>query len=208
MFIEVKANAQSLAGRKLVFGVGTNNAPYTTETRGVVVPKCPYYVVWVSMLKRCYSSKFQCKFPTYIGCSVCDEWLVFTAFKQWMVQQEWQGLELDKDLLIQGNKVYSPETCLFVSKALNYLFTDSKATRGSLPLGVTKEARCVRFLAQCSDGFGKQKRIGMYDTPELAYSAYCKYKHSIVLDVAAEYEQSNPKLYSALVLRAEALLAK
>ena len=115
--------------RKLVCGVGNNDSDYvvtkfeTIVVNGKLKQKliwvCPYYRVWKGMLERCYSIKYQESQPTYIGCSVTDEWLTFSAFKNWMEKQNFEGMQLDKDLLIEGNKVYSPETCVFVSGMVN-----------------------------------------------------------------------------------------
>ena len=109
--------------KRLVYGVGINDADYVVqkwETIGYVNGKqkqkliwiCPYYSAWKSMLKRCYSSKYQDKRPTYKGCSVSDEWLTFSVFKVWMEKQDWEGKQLDKDLLFEGNKIYSADTCV------------------------------------------------------------------------------------------------
>lgn len=127
--------------KKLVRGVGINNADYAVqrfETIGCVGGKrkrkkvwvCPYYRAWENMLSRCYSAKYQERQPAYIGCTVSEEWLTFSNFKAWMEKQEWEGKQLSKDLLFEGNKVYSAENCVFVTRAVNNPTTDSKASRG------------------------------------------------------------------------------
>ena len=103
-FIQEAATAQSLARRNLVRGVGINDAWYMTQYKG---QKCPYYVRWVDFLTRCYNKNYQATRPTYVGCSVEESWLRFSTFRAWMVEQEWQGLQLYKDMLHQGNKFYS-----------------------------------------------------------------------------------------------------
>lgn len=101
--------------KKLVYGVGNNNADYAVEkkeTIGYVDGKqkrklvwvCDYYRTWKSMLKRCYSAKYQERCPTYKGCTVSEDWLVFTNFRDWMMAQDWEGKQLDKDLLFEGIK--------------------------------------------------------------------------------------------------------
>ena len=115
-FIEVIASKSSLAKRVPLFGVGINDAEYKVKYgTGKDRITCPYYARWQSMIMRCHSKKYHVKNPTYIGCTVIAEWLVFSVFKEWMEGYQWEGLSLDKDLLVQGNKVYSPETCLFIS---------------------------------------------------------------------------------------------
>ena len=130
-FIEIKATKQSLAQRKKVYGKGINNASYLTGTvQGGRRRKCPYYTKWSSMLQPCYDDKFKEMSPTYIGATVCEEWLTFSNFKAWMEKQEWEGLELDKDIIKPGNKQYSPDACCLVPQSLNALLTDHRAARG------------------------------------------------------------------------------
>ena len=89
------------------------------------------YQTWKSMLERCYSDKRQAKHPAYIGCTVASIWHNFQKFAQWFDENYIDGYELDKDCKIEGNKIYSPENCLFVSrkenmvkaKAKHYIFT-------------------------------------------------------------------------------------
>lgn len=95
-----------------------------------------YYRVWVSMLRRCYSEKYHLSMPTYIGCSVCDEWKTLSVFKKWHDANYVKGFHLDKDLLVEGNKVYSPETCIYASPTINVLLTDHRRARGKYPQGV------------------------------------------------------------------------
>tara|TARA_R110002049_G_C8858977_1_gene538029 strand:+ start:91 stop:618 length:528 start_codon:yes stop_codon:yes gene_type:complete len=120
MFIERKASKGSLAKRKLIYGVATNDASYsvTINVDGVVYV-CPFYSRWVAMLRRCYSVDYKKKKKTYEDCYSCDSWLLFSCFKLWMETQDWKGKELDKDILIKGNKMYSPGTCLFVTTKEN-----------------------------------------------------------------------------------------
>lgn len=91
--------------KKTIYGVGTNDANYLVVNKGV---RCPYYKKWSSMLERCFSKSLHKKHPTYIGCTVCNEWLLFSNFRSWMMKQEWVGMELDKDIISIGNKKYCP----------------------------------------------------------------------------------------------------
>lgn len=116
MFKEIKSSKGSLAKRKLIYGVALNDSWYNVNYKSVGVTfSCPYYTRWVAMLRRCYSSSYKAKKTTYRDCSCCDDWLVFSVFRSWMEQQDWEGKELDKDIRVRGNKLYSPTTCLFVS---------------------------------------------------------------------------------------------
>jgi hypothetical protein len=129
----------SLIHKSLVCGVGINDADYYTSRKKNKknIWRCPFYARWSLMLNRCYSSKFHKNHPTYIGCSVCPEWHKFSNFRLWMIEQKWEGMELDKDLLVRGNKVYSPDTCCFLPKTVNNIFGGSKKQKNvNLPEGV------------------------------------------------------------------------
>lgn len=186
---------------KLVCGVGVNDANYVTKPRinGERVV-CPFYVAWASMLKRCYSAKYQAKRPTYIGCSVVPKWLSFMAFRAWMVEQDWVGRQLDKDLLFPGNKVYSPDTCVFISHGLNTFTTDSTAARGDWPIGVYWNKQNGKFMAYCSNPFtGKQENLGYFTCPDEAHEAWRARKHQHALALAALH--ADPRIAAALSTR-------
>ena len=149
---------------------------------------CPFYQTWKSMLERCYSAKYQAKKPTYKGCTVCDEWLTFSNFKAWMETQTWEGNHLDKDLLVVGNKVYSPETCLFVSVQVNS-FLNWKSRNG-LPNGVTWRDSHGKFRVTCSTLGKGVKHLGHFTTAEEAFKVWLDYKLSLAKELAdLQYDQ-------------------
>ena len=199
-FPERPANNSSLTSRKLVCGIGLNDAPYMTNlrTNGKQLI-CPFYRTWKGMLVRCYDKKFHTRQPRYKGCSVCEEWLSFMTFRAWMVEQDWEGKCLDKDILILGNKHYSPETCLFVPSHVNTLLSDCAARRGKYPQGVCKIGNA--FMARVSR-YGERGMLGCFSTPEEAEAAYLKAKATHVIEVA---ETEAEPLKSALLRQAEAI---
>ena len=165
-FIEVKATKRSISLRKLVYGVGVNDADYMVNvSTDIKTLHCPFYERWKQMLRRCYSEKYQAKQPTYIGCSVCDDWLAFSNFKVWMIDQDWVGKHLDKDILVQGNKVYSPLTCVFVSQSVNNILSENKLTRGGTRQGVCFHKPMGKFLAKINI-HGKKTHIGYFSSEE------------------------------------------
>ena len=170
----------------LVYGVGINDANY--KVKPVVNGKrayCKFYDTWVHMLARCYSQKCQNKQPTYIGCSVCDEWLTFSNFKRWMESQDWEGKEIDKDLLFVGNRVYSPETCCFVSSTTNTFILHSLASKGSLPIGVYFNKPSKKYLAQCCNPITKKnENLGRFLCQNEAHKAWKKRKHELACMLA------------------------
>lgn len=156
-----------------VAGVGINDSstPVTYTVDGVKHIE-PYYKAWSSMISRCYRPKTQKNQVTYKGCSVCDDWLLFSNFRDWMKQQDWKGKQLDKDLLVSGNKVYSSQTCLFITSPVNKALTLRGLDRGAYPIGCHYSVRDSAYVAQCSDGKGGRLFLGRYKTPMEAHRAW------------------------------------
>ena len=187
---------------KKVQGVGINDADYVVQPQvGEKQVCCIYYTKWLSMLKRCYYDKYQKTQHTYIGCSVCDEWLTFSNFKSWMETQDWEDKELDKDLLVYQNKVYSPETCCFIMKKLNAFLLTTKASRGSFPLGVDY---CKGKYRSSSHYGGKQIHLGYFNNPKDAHRAWQKAKAALAFDLA--FEQTDERIKQGLMRVYEKIL--
>ncbi len=159
------------------------------------------YYYWVSMLTRCYSERYQQKFPTYIGCSVDDSWHNFQNFGDWYDKnfnsKTMQGWNLDKDILEKGNKIYSPETCCFVPQEINKLFLKPKL-KTDLPIGVFKLNN--RFVSQCNTD-KKSRHIKCSNTFEEAFQAYKEVKENYIKKIAIEYYSTGKiplKVYNAM----------
>ena len=165
--------------KKLIFGVGVNDADYPVNCskRGL----CPFYFRWRDALRRCYCPLYKDRFPSYEGCYFCDEWLVFSNFKKWMEKQDWKGKQLDKDLVVLGNKIYSPDTCIFISGSLNSFFTLREGDRGSLPLGVTihPNGHGKYYRAHISEK-GKKRSWGKFSNPQDCHTAWLAEKIRIL----------------------------
>lgn len=193
----------------LVRGFGINDADYNVYITGSgdngkrkVIWVCPFYRKWIHMLERCYDQKLHNKFPTYVGCSVCKDWKSFSTFKSWMETQNWEGKHLDKDLLIKGNKTYSPNTCVFLDARINTFLTESGAGRGKFPIGVSLERESGKYVAQCwSIELGKNKKIGRFKTPEEAHKAWLAFKLEQAYTLAAQ--QTDERVSKALIERYE-----
>lgn len=155
--------------------------------------------MWHSLIKRCYDPKTREKQPTYQSVSICNEWLLFENFCDWLRSQpnfdKWydgKRWALDKDILVKRNKVYSPDTCCLVPQNVNCLFLKREAQRGQYPIGV--RYREDGFMAVCRNPFlDKAEELGLFSTPENAfYSGYKPYKENIIKQVAEiEFNNSN-----------------
>ena len=184
-----------------VYGVGINDANYAVCPKGPDGKQvfCPYYLTWKKMLERAYCPKYLARQPTYIGVTVCEEWHSFMAFHAWMETQDWQGKQLDKDIIAPGNKVYSPDTCVFVPPAINSLLLDCGATRGEWPIGVSWHKPTRKFRARVSIA-RRDKHLGTFTCPHEAHMAWREAKVRLIRDAARE--QDDPRIYAGLLLHA------
>lgn len=188
---------------KAIFNIGyVGEGSYKVKINGIETKQ---FKVWYDMMVRCYNNKYHIKRPTYQDCTVCDEWHNFQVFCEWFDKNYYEvdneKIHLDKDILIKGNKVYSPDTCVFVPNNINMLFTKSNARRGNLPIGVCWKKKNRKYVAQCSNGHGIQTHLGLYDTPEKAFESYKIHKEKLIKNIADNYKYRIPKkLYNALHL--------
>lgn len=135
-------------------------------------------------MDRCHNpSSASYKHYGALGVMVCKEWHTYANFEAWMLTQDHEGRELDKDILFQGNNLYSPETCRFVSPELNRLFTLRSALRGGLPLGVSKVSKGDRYRAQLNKA-GQKIHLGTCDTAEEAHKLWQEAKAAQIEEVA------------------------
>ena len=169
--------------KRLVVGHGIKGNAITQGANG---KRLKSYYVWKSMLQRCYSIKVHTRRPTYIGCTVCEEWKDFGTFQTWFDANYREGFALDKDILVLGNKVYSPATCVLVPQEINSLLTDSGGARGLWPQGVHLSTS-GRYQARCCRYEQARKFLGTFDTPEEAFAIYRAYKLKHIAKVAARY---------------------
>lgn len=193
--------------RKLVHGFGINDASYqvTTYEGGKQVWMCPYYKFWRRMMDRCHSTLKLKVDTSYQGCSICEDWKLFSNFRKWVERQpvsNWRDCELDKDLLGSG-KIYSPETCCFISSSLNKFLTCGNASRGKYMLGVSYGKGCTNrpYLAQCrgASKYSSKVYLGAFETEYQAHRAWQSKKHELSCLLATE--QTDPRVARALITR-------
>ena len=155
----------------------------------------PAYNQWVSMLERCYCEKRRYRTKTYANCEVCDEWHNFQNFAEWFYANHYdcnERLHVDKDILIPGNHIYSPETCLLVPQKLNAMFMNKCNKRG-LPNGIIKQGN--HYVAKYNE-----QSLGKFATIEEAYSVYAKKKKEGIAEAVHEYKNIIPlNVYQAIL---------
>lgn len=170
---------------KLFYGIGCNSMPsHETSAKGRYAIA---YQTWKDMMKRCYCPKFQEKHPTYIGCTVADEWHDFQVFAEWFENHEYSdcGFHLDKDLLT-SSKVYGSHSCCLIPQELNKVILFKRSNKGGFPHGVSFEKESCSYKAQLSVN-GKRLTLGRFKCPSEAYQSYKTAKERHVRNKALEW---------------------
>lgn len=176
--------------RKPVYGVGINDSKVNTR-------QSKAYIVWKAMLARCYSENTLKKNQAYKGCSVCEEWLVFSNFKKWFDENYHENAQLDKDILCQGNKVYSPNTCCFVPQEINKFFK-GHSHKKVIATGIVKQYN--KYRAQFR--VGNKTYRASFDTLADAQQFYAEHRKSRITELAESYLANNmitPNVYKAII---------
>ncbi|AUR91657.1 hypothetical protein NVP1161O_215 [Vibrio phage 1.161.O._10N.261.48.C5] len=191
--------------RGKTYGIGVNDSEYkvrTTETvdgKQIITWECPIFTTWKDMMKRCYSENYHKKQPTYKDCSVCTEWLSYMNFHKWAkdkhgLDPDGKKLQLDKDLLIPENIVYSPDTCLFVPSKVNTFLSEGSRTRDrKLPKGLCWSKAREILQVFCKDPLDRHSKfLGDVSSVEEGVELYKKTKLKYLEDLyTAGYVDSN-----------------
>ena len=150
------------------------------------------YQIWNSMLQRCYDPYRINKQPTYQNATVCKKWWNFQTFAEWHNKNYYELLDedvqLDKDIIKKGNKIYSPEFCSFVPQSINMLFVKSDKIRGKYPIGIHFDKNSNKYKAQVKIN-GKQKHLGYFTTPVEAFDVYKIEKEKQIKIMALKYKE-------------------
>jgi len=189
--------------RKLKYGVGINDLPHITQfmgNDGKVVKHCGYSQ-WGSVLTRCYCEKYKLRQPTYVGVTVCDEWLYASNFVAWQkTQYREEGWVLDKDLLVVGNKTYSPETCIYMPQRLNTFTVDCGSARGQFLIGVSWHNARQKYVAQCKNPTSRKlEYLGLFTSELEAHVAWRKRKLEIALELKPKMDGIDLRVYPNIV---------
>lgn len=171
------------------FGVGYIGIGKYKSSEKNKLNKC--YSVWQDILDRCYSSKFKQRFPAYKDCTLDEEWHNFQNFAEWWTTscktEDMKNWHVDKDFLVEGNKVYSSSTCTLLPVEINNILLLNKKKRGELPLGLWKYKDNKRFRAGISVN-KKTIHLGIFDTIEDAFEIYKKNKEFLLKESAEKYK--------------------
>lgn len=188
----------------LVQGMGVNTRDDLTRVDGETTKE---YFLWQRMLSRC-TEKYWERFPTYVGVTCSDGFKNLDSFYKWCHEQVGFGnkddkgrlWQIDKDLLIKGNKFYSENTCCFVPFTINAFLTKSASARGIYPIGVSVSKDGNRFIARCSDGNKNSIYLNTHDTPQKAFQAYKLCKERVAKELANKHkDQLDQRAYQALM---------
>ena len=161
------------------------------------------YRLWNNMLKRCYSVGCQKVRPTYIDCSVSENFRYLQYFKEWCnnqigfnsVDEKGKPFALDKDILVKGNRVYNEDVCVFVPQEVNLLFTKRDKSRGEYPIGVSFHKSRGMLTATLNN-----KYLGYFNTAEQAFQVYKTAKEAYIKEVANKWKDKiDSKVYEALM---------
>ena len=179
----VSTYGKTHTSRRLVQGRGVYDAPTNCQ-------RDPLYKLWHNMLSRCYGVRTPSNLA-YSGCEVVTEWYSFMAFRDWALKQDWEGNQLDKDLIVPGNKVYGPEACCFVPRVVNMI--------GPSLTGTGYIHRTYKKVNPYEAGF-RGKFLGAFATPEEASHAWKVAKLVATRKVLADYEagRHDPRVVIAL----------
>ena len=184
-----------------IHGVGYCSTELRACEGGSKATKC--YRVWEHMLERCYSDKKSRTQRWYKdkGVTVCKEWHDYSNFHKWYKENTYElgsdKLQIDKDIMFEGNKEYSPTKCILVPQSVNTLLIDREADRGIYKKGVYKDGE--RFKAQVSV-MGKVFSLGRFKTETEASNEYERAKKEVIRFSAEMNKNRVPaKLYERLL---------
>ena len=183
-----------------VHGVGVTGTKYPITVDDVNTKE---YYLWHNMLQRCYNGAFKKKRPTYEDCECSENFKYYEYFYEWCHKQigfDNQRWQLDKDLLVKGNKVYSEYSCVFIPQEINSLLVKSNASRGEYLIGVCWDKAKNAFIARVSKNTGKSKYLGSFNTELEAFNAYKQAKENHIKELANKWKgKIDIRAYNALM---------
>ena len=197
-----KIGSRITTPRRPICGVGINDADYATQPviDGVNFI-CPAYSTWSGVMARTCNSKFIEKHPTYKDVSICKQWLIFSNFRKWFIENHISGYHLDKDILSSDKKIYSPETCLYIPSWLNgFIASSDNRKRKNSMIGTNWEERLMKYKAQCNNPKTKvSEYLGLYETEDAAHNAWLKRKLEFANELKPEMDEIDLRIYTNVI---------
>lgn len=162
---------------------------------------------WRHLISRTHGDKPD----RYEDATMDSKWYNLQNFLEWAVNQIGNSNEeengrywcIDKDILVDGNKLYSEETCTFVPNEVNVFFSKKEiGNTGYLGVNYIKPATRGSkegYVARCHSE-GVRQYLGYYDTPLEAYLAYREAKIRVAKELASNWEgQVDNRVIEALL---------
>ena len=190
--------------KRKIYGVGVNDYEGVIRSQGEIMYE---YVVWSDMIRRCYSVKERSRLPTYAGYQAEPYFHYFTNFLNFIktlkgfnqCDEKGKVFEMDKDLLIKGNKTYSRSSICFLPSSVNKFLTKNNRTRGKYPIGVSYHKSACKYVAYINLE-GKLKHLGCFNDQHKAFHAYKLAKEDAAKSLAEKYkDQIDQKAFDALL---------
>lgn len=169
-----------------VFDVGyVGSGEFKTSLNGIFTEE---YKAWCSMMARCYSDSFKKNELSYKECSVHRDWHNFQVFAKWYTSQKQYklGYQLDKDILVTGNKIYSKDTCCLVPVEINKGVIGSKDVEKD-KFGISKRPN-GKYQLRYSE-FGKRVHVGDFEDIKSARDKYLEMKSKYVRKLGEIYKE-------------------
>jgi hypothetical protein len=181
----------------ILYGIGyVGIGKYKPSIKG---KKVVAYTTWVNMFERCYNPYNINKRLGYKNVFICEFFQNFQNFAEWYQENYYElpneKVDLDKDIIKKGNKVYCPEYCSFVPRSINTLLIKCDKSRGKYPIGVSSHKNTDKYRARLGD-----KHLGYFSTPIKAFNFYKKEKEKQIKIMADKYKDVlNKKVYNSLM---------
>jgi len=172
------------------------------------------YSIWNGIYNRYYKADGRTYGRCYDEATMCDSWLNNRdSFVEWYMNNyyecDYESMDIDKDLLVPGNKHYSPETCCILPQTLNVMLSNCKKHRSrkginynmDLPLGVRYDDRVQVYYGQIRPfGHDESVKLSYWEMPEQAFEEYKRFKQADIIIMAAKYKSKIPRhVYESLI---------
>ncbi len=182
-----------------VFGVGYDSGG--DYPRYIVGKESREFTVWRNMMARCHGSAVRKNRPTYSESSHVDIWTDFQVFAEWCNSQSqflYEGWQLDKDILVKGNKVYGPDTCRFLPPQINSLLLGGNK-KSNLPKGMSLHPQTNKYRVRINNQ-SKKVYDKLFKTIEEAKEAYSAVKEMLVKEQAELWKDKiSSDVYESLI---------